>query len=107
MREEIVIQKKEFDCFDVYFLAEGHSFVYADFKDTDSFIEGVVEYIFQEENLLNYAKRNNRISFSGTQKQYAKLYNNISIFLNTELEMLEVDDVTDELKDVLGRIYTC
>lgn len=106
MREEIVIQKKEFDCFDVYFLAEGHSFVYADFKDTDSFIEGVVEYIFQEENLLNYAKRNNRISFSGTQKQYAKLYNNISMFLNTELEMLEVDDVTDELKDVLGQEYT-
>lgn len=106
MREEIVIQKKEFDCFDVYFLAEGHSFVYADFKDTDSFIEGVVEYIFQEENLLNYAKRNNKISFNGTQKQYAKLYNNISMFLNTELEMLEVDDVTDELKDVLGQEYT-
>lgn len=106
MREEMVIQKKEFDCFDVYFLAEGHSFVYADFKDTDSFVEGVVEYIFQEENLLNYARRNNKISFVGTQKQYAKLYNNISMFLNTELEMLEVDDVTDELKDVLGQEYT-
>ena len=78
MREEMVIQKKEFDCFDVYFMAAGHSFVYADFKDTDSFIEGIVEYIFQEENLLNYAKRNNKISFSGTQKQYAKLYNNIT-----------------------------
>lgn len=105
MREEIFIQKKEFDCFDVYFAAEGHSFVYADFKDTDSFIEGLVEYIFNEENLLNYAKRNNKIGFSGTQKQYAKLYNNISIFLNTELELLEVDDVTDELKDVLGQEY--
>ena len=34
MREEIVIQKKEFECFDVYFAAEGHSFVYANFKDT-------------------------------------------------------------------------
>lgn len=106
MREEVVIQKKEFDCFDVYFAAEGHSFVYADFKDTDSFIEGLVEYIFKEENLLNYAKRNNKIGFSGTQKQYAKLYNNISMFLNTELELLEVDDVTDELKDVLGQEYT-
>lgn len=38
MKEEMVIQKREFDCFDVYFSAEGHSFVYADFKDTDSFI---------------------------------------------------------------------
>lgn len=106
MREEIVIQKKEFECFDVYFVAEGHSFVYANFKDTDSFIEGLVEYIFKEENLLNYAKRNNKIGFNGTQKQYAKLYNNISMFLNTELELLEVDDVTDELKDVLGQEYT-
>lgn len=106
MKEEIVIQKKEFDCFDVYFTAEGHSFVYADFKDTESFIEGLVEYIFKEENLLNYAKRNNKIGFSGTQKQYAKLYNNISMFLNTELELLEVDNVTDELKDVLGQEYT-
>ena len=106
MREEVVIQKQEFDCFDVYFAAEGHSFVYADFKDTDSFIEGLIEYIFKEENLLNYAKRNNKIGFSGTQKQYAKLYNNISMFLNTELELLEVNDVTDELKDVLGQEYT-
>lgn len=106
MKEEMVIQKREFDCFDVYFSAEGHSFVYADFKDTDSFIEGLVEYIFKEENLLNYAKRNNKIGFSGTQKQYAKLYNNISMFLNTELEMLEVDDITDELKDILGQEYT-
>ena len=106
MKEEMVIQKREFDCFDVYFSAEGNSFVYADFKDTDSFIEGLVEYIFKEENLLNYAKRNNKIGFSGTQKQYAKLYNNISMFLNTELEMLEVDDITDELKDILGQEYT-
>lgn len=105
MKEEIVIQKREFDCFDVYFSAEGHSFVYADFKDTDSFIDGLVEYIFKEENLLNYAKRNNKIGFSGTQKQYAKLYNNISMFLNTELETLEVDGVTDELKNVLGQEY--
>ena len=36
MKGEIVIQKRKFDCFDVYFSAEGHSFVYADFKDTDS-----------------------------------------------------------------------
>lgn len=106
MKEEIVIQKRKFDCFDVYFSAEGHSFVYADFKDNDSFIDGLVEYIFKEENLLNYAKRNNKIGFSGTQKQYAKLYNNISMFLNTELETLEVDDVTDELKDILGQEYT-
>ena len=106
MKGEIVIQKRKFDCFDVYFSAEGHSFVYADFKDNDSFIDGLVEYIFKEENLLNYAKRNNKIGFSGTQKQYAKLYNNISMFLNTELETLEVDDVTDELKDILGQEYT-
>lgn len=106
MKGEIVIQKRKFDCFDVYFSAEGHSFVYADFKDNDSFIDGLVEYIFKEENLLNYAKRNNKIGFSGTQKQYAKLYNNISMFLNTELETLEVDDVIDELKDILGQEYT-
>lgn len=41
MKEEIVIQKRKFDCFDVYFSAEGHSFVYADFKDNDSFIDGL------------------------------------------------------------------
>ena len=28
------------------------------------------------------------------------------MFLNTELEMLEVDDITDELKDILGQEYT-
>lgn len=52
MKGEIVIQKRKFDCFDVYFSAEGHSFVYADFKDNDSFIDGLVEYIFKEETCL-------------------------------------------------------
>ena len=108
MREEIVIQKKEFECFDVYFAAEGHSFVYANFKDTDSFIEGLVEYIFKEENLLNYAKRNNKIGFNGTQKQYAKLYNNISMFLNTEhyMEMYTGKTVEDDM-DYFKRLHEC
>lgn len=105
MQEKVYVQKKEFDCFDVYFSGNGHSFVYADYKGTDSFIEGLVDYIFKEENLLNYAKRNNKIEFAGTEKQYAKLYNNISMFLNAEIETLEVDNITDEVKDVLGQEY--
>lgn len=105
MEEKVFVQKKEFDCFDVYFSGDGHSFVYADFKETDSYIAGLVDYIFKEENLLNYAKRNNRIAFVGTERQYAKLYNNISMFLNTEIETLEVDNITDEVKDVLGQEY--
>lgn len=105
MEEKLIVQKKEFDCFDVYFAGEGFSFVYADFKDTDSFIEGLVDYIFKEDNLLNYAKRNSKINFVGTERQYARLYNNISVFLNTELEMLEVDNITDEVKDTLSQEY--
>lgn len=39
LQEKVFVQKKEFDRFDVYFSGNGHSFVYADFKGTDSFIE--------------------------------------------------------------------
>ena len=36
---------------------------------------------------------------------YKKLYSTISSFLNSELELLTFDDVTDEVRDVLGAEY--
>lgn len=99
------IKVNKFDCFDVYSLNEGNSFIYAEFKDTESFIDGLVEYIFNEDNLLNYAKRTSRINFSGTPRQYVKLYNNISMFLNAKLEQMVYDEISDELMTILNEEY--
>ncbi len=103
IKKEIKINR--FECFNVYCLDEADSFVYAEFKDKESFIEGLVNYIFDENNLLNYAKRTNRINFTGTKRQYAKLYNNISMFLNTTLEKLIYDKLSNELMTVLEAEY--
>lgn len=99
------IEIKKFDCFNVYSLNEGNSFIYAVCKEKELFIEGLVEYIFNEENLLNYAKRTNKINFSGDQRQYAKLYNNISMFLNAKLEQMINDDESDEVISILNEEY--
>lgn len=103
--KENKVRVNKYDCFNVYSLNEGDSFVYAQFKNTEEFINGLVDYIFKEDNLLNYAKRINKINFTGTTRQYAKLYNNISMFLNTKLEKLVYDDISDELKTILNQEY--
>ena len=103
--ESISIEKTSFECFDVYTSGEGNSFVYAEFRSEEAFINGLVNYIFKETNLLNFAKRNNKIDFTGTERQYARLYHNISLFLNRELETLEIGNVSDTEKRVIEQEY--
>lgn len=99
------VQLKKFDEFDVYYINEGHSFIYADFNNPDKFMDGLTDYLFNENNLLNYARRISRIQFTGEDRQYVRLYNNIGMFLNSNMETLVVGMVTDELKNVLGEEY--
>lgn len=99
------MQSKEFDGFNVYYMNEGHSFIYADFNDTEKLIDGLTDYIFNENNLLNYTKRISKVPFTGDVKQYVKLYHNISMFLNAELETLSIGEVTETLKTILGEEY--
>ena len=101
--EKIEICK--YDDFDVYSINEGHSFVYANFNDENKFIDGLTDYLFSEDNLLNYAHRTSKVAFTGEIKQWVRLYHNISIFLNSKLETLEIGDVTEELKNILGEEY--
>lgn len=99
------IEIKDFENFKVYCYENDHTFLYADFPDKDIFLDGLCDYIMTENNLLNFAKRTSKIDFNPSVKHYKKLYDNISIFLNQELETLEIDEVTDEIKDVLGEEY--
>lgn len=99
------VQIKIFDGFNVYYQKDAYSFVYADFYDAEKLVDGLTDYIFDEDNLLNYAKRTSKIPFTGDEKQYAKLYNNISIFLNEKLELLTVGDINEEIAAVLGEEY--
>ena len=97
---------KKYKGFDVYYIDEGHSFIYADFYDSEKLIDGLTDYIFDEENLLNYANRTSKIKFTGELRQFVNLYHNISVFLNQQLETLSIGDVSEELMDVLGQEYT-
>lgn len=104
MNKELMTVSK-FDGFQVYYRENTHSFIYADFNDRNVLINGLVDYLFYETNLLNYTNTTSKIPFTGDIRQFTKLYYNISLFLNTELETLTVGDVTDELKNLLGEEY--
>lgn len=100
------IIKNKFKNFDVYCYDDNHSFIYADLGDKQKFLEGITDFILCEDNLLNYARRISKIEFKATKKHYVKLYHNIGLFLNNELEELKVDNFTDELITVLGEEYS-
>lgn len=99
------IVKRTFENFDVYQYEDNNTFIYADFNDKYRFLDGLTDYILSEDNLLNYAHRISKVTFTPTKKNYIKLYKNIGAFLNSELETLTVDDVTDEIRTILGEEY--
>ena len=117
-----MITSENFDKFIVYKSDLANSFLYAHCTDSASFMDGLADYILSEPNLLNYANTMTPIEFVPTARIYKKLYSTISSFLNSEYEKLNIcksylikkeleenaltfDDVTDEVRDVLGAEY--
>ena len=64
-----------FDGFNVYKDGESHSFVYVDFNNPTQLIEGLTDYLFSEDCLLNYAKTSSKMELQSTDPLYwATLY---------------------------------
>lgn len=103
--DAIMITLETFDPFTVYKYADANSFLYANCTNGDIFMNGLANYILSEMNLLNYANTMTPIRFSPTPLIYKKLYQTICSFLNNELELLTFDNVSNEVRDILGIEY--
>ena len=100
-----MIIKEVFKQFTVYKCDVASSFMYAHFDNPDLFMDGLSDYLLSESNLLNYANTLTPIEFTPTPAIYKKLYNTLGSFLNSELELLAFDDVSDEVCTALGEEY--
>lgn len=101
----IVIITEKFEQFTVYKDDVANSFIYAHFDNEDCFIDGLSDYILCETNLLNYANILSPIEFVPNEKIYKKLYSTIEIFLNSELELLTFDELSNEVFNTLRQEY--
>lgn len=94
--------KSTFDGFDIYTEDEANSFVYADFYDSDVLIDGLTDYIFSDENILNYTNSATKLMIDEEDPTcWTQLYKNISIFLNSEIEEYILGAEPDEVIDIL------
>ncbi len=100
-----MIQIEHFEQFTVYKSDISRSFLYADFNNPTMFMNGLAEYLLSENSLLNYANTLTPIEFKPTPAMYKKLYTTLGSFLNSDLELLEVDDESDEIYTALGEEY--
>lgn len=100
-----MIQTEIFEQFTVYKSDISNSFIYAHFDKPDIFMEGLADYILNEVNLLNYANTLTPIEFTPSPQIYKKLYSTLGTFLNSELELLTFDNISDEVRDILGKEY--
>ena len=98
---------KKFEEFTVYEISNKYSFLYADINDDKKFLLGLVNYIFNEENLLLYSELSTGIKFKPGKREYSKLYKNIQYFLNDELMEISIGDLDDELEKILSEEYKC
>lgn len=97
---------KKFNGFDVYSEDEANSFVYADFYDEKMLINGLVDFIFADENILNYTNNVTKMELDDKSPEcWAQLYRNISLFLNLDIEECVLDAESDEIVDILRKEY--
>lgn len=101
-----MIQTEVFEQFTVYKNGVSNSFLYANFDNPDLFMDGLADYLLSESNLLNYANTLTPMEFTPTPAIYKRLYNTLGTFLNSELELLTFDDVSDEVRTTLGKEYS-
>lgn len=101
------MKKSEFEEFKVYEIDNKYSFVYVDINDDEKFLTGLVDYIFNEENLLLYSELSTGLEFKPGKREYVKLYKNIQYFLNEELMKIPVGNVDEELVKILSEEYEC
>lgn len=100
-----MILSETFGQFTIYKSDAANSFLYANFDNPDLFMDGLADYLLSEDNLLNYANTLTPTSFVATPAIYKKLYSTLGTFLNSELELLTFDEVSDEVRDTLGKEY--
>ncbi len=100
-----MVLAEKFEQFTVYTDDISKSFLYADFFNSDKFMDGLSDYVLSETNLLNYANSMSPIVFTPTLANYKKLYSTLETFLNAEMELLTFDNVSNEVRDTLGDEY--
>ena len=97
---------EKFEDFNVYTDENGYAFIYVDFYDKDKVISGLINYLFDEDNLLEYTNNITKLKLDEDNPRYwARLYNNISIFLNDSMEKCKLDKESQQLIDVIGEEY--
>lgn len=93
------MEKTNFEGFEVYKKENKYCFIYLNFQDENKFLEGFVSYIFNKKNLLLYSEMSTSINFENLgKKEYIKLFKNISLFLNQDLQQipLKSEDLDDK-----------
>ena len=105
--EEIRLFDEQFEGFTVYSSDDKFSFLYANFNDERAFIEGLVSYIFREENLLLYSKLSSKIMINPGAREYARVYKNLEYFLNAEIEKIPIVNLDYNLEQILNEEYEC
>ena len=101
-----MIHEEQFEQFTVYRSDVSNSFLYVNFSNPDLFMDGLSDYVLSEINLLNYANTMSPTEFTPTLANYKRLYSTLETFLNAEMELLTFDNVSDEVRDALGKEYT-
>ena len=77
------------------------------FKDENIFFDELISFIFEEKNLLLYTKAHTGLNLKIGKKERIKLYQNIRLFLNAELESLKIVDFNQEIEKIIQEEYEC
>ncbi|WP_442603070.1 Hachiman antiphage defense system protein HamA [Paenibacillus sp. KN14-4R] len=107
MSTTIKFTSKKYKTFEVHNIVDNFSFFHIEIKNDESlFLKGLSDYIFNEDNLLCYAKNIKAINFEPERRNYVSLFRELHNFIDDEnIDWVEIDlDLEDVLVDEYDKV---
>ncbi|MED1914444.1 Hachiman antiphage defense system protein HamA [Brevibacillus sp. DP1.3A] len=106
MSTSVKYTSKKYKSFEVHNIVDNYSFFHIEIKNEPLFLEGLIEFVLNEDNLLRYAKNKSAISFEPDRKNYVSLYRELEKFIDEEnVDWVEIDlDLEDVLVDEYDKV---
>lgn len=96
----------KYKSFEVHNIVDNFSFFHIEIKNESFFLQGLIDFILNEDNLLRYAKNKSAINFEPQKKNYIALYRELEKFIDEEnADWVEIDiDLENVLVDEYNKV---
>lgn len=95
------MQKKNYECFEVYSIDDRHSFINFNILDEHKLYKELFEFFFSEEKLLSYIENKKNVKFIPGKRAYTLLFRHLKNYIDDTNQEIEYVTLETEIEKIL------